>query len=278
MEDPETKRTLLHSIETRRRELLWSEERRVSALKKGKSPKTQQDSEREDKLAKALKDLADDYKYISESESTEQRQKFAGLQPNVRSSVSRHHHSGAARLFAVQSTNTPSPPVHQQPIADEPLWDEPLWNPFTSSYAYRETGFEPGPSNSKHQTLPEVIEEEAVDGFGRFGATVSAPGVLDHVIIIAMLMFSFSRQIQHSHKKALRSTSLLGYNLNLTAHQLSTPYTTTRIAPHQRYRRVHAQHGHYLIYLSGRCSKGKRNPLSVNNRHTYNQSSQTRLL
>ena len=177
MEDPETKRALLDSIETRRRELLSSEERRVSALKKGKSPKTQQDSEREDKLAKALKDLADDYKYISESESTEQRRKLAGLQPNVRSSVSRHHHAGAARLFAAQSRNIPSPSVHQQPIADEPLW-----NPFTSSYVYRETGFEPGPSNSKHQTLPEVIEEEAVDGFGRFGATVSAPRILEHVI------------------------------------------------------------------------------------------------
>ena len=177
MEDPETRRALLDSIKTRRRELISAEERRISALKKGKSPKTQQDSEREDKLAKALKDLADNYKYISESESNEQRRKFSGLQPNVKSSVSSHLDAGAARLFAAQSRNTPSLSVDQQPSADEPLW-----NPFTSSYIYRETGFEPGPSNSKHQPLSEDIEEEAVEGYGGFVATVSAPGVLEHDI------------------------------------------------------------------------------------------------
>lgn len=145
MEDPETKRALLDSIETRRRELILSEERRFSALKKGKSPKTQQDSEREDELAKALKDLADNYRYISDSESTEQRRKFARLQPDVRSSVSSNHHPEAARLFAAQTRNTPSISIDQQQVAEEPLW-----NPFTSSYIYRETGFEPGPSNSKY--------------------------------------------------------------------------------------------------------------------------------
>ena len=176
MEEPETKRSLLDSIETRRRELILSEERRFSALKKGKSPKTQQDSEREDELAKALQDLADTYKYISESESTEQRRKFSRLQPNVRSSISSYHDAGVAQLFAAQSRNTPSLSVDWQPLVDEPLW-----NPFTSSYAYRETGFEPGPSNSKYQTLPEDVEEEAVEGYGQFVVTVSAPGVLERV-------------------------------------------------------------------------------------------------
>ena len=177
MEDPRTRRALLDSIETRRRDLISSEERRISALKKGKSPKTQQDSEREDELAKALKDLADNYNYISEGESTEQRRKFSRLQPNVRSPVSSHHDAGPARIFAAQSSNTPSLSVNQQPIADEPLW-----NPFTSSYVYRETGFEPGPSNWKHQTPPEDIEEEVVEGYEGFVATVSAPGILEHVI------------------------------------------------------------------------------------------------
>ena len=174
---PETRRALLDSIETRRRELISSEERRFSTLTKGKSPKTEQDSEREDELVKALKDLADNYKYISESESTEQRRKFPWLQSNVRSSVSSHHDSGAARLIAAQSKNSPSLSVDQQPIVDEPLW-----NPFTSSYVYRETGFEPGPSYSKYQTLPEDIEKEAVEDYGGFVATVSALEVLKHVI------------------------------------------------------------------------------------------------
>ena len=176
MEEPQTKRALLYSIETRRRELILSEERRFSALKKGKSPKTQQDSEREDELAKALRDLADNYKYISESESTEQRRKISRLQPNVRSSVSSHHDAGGAQPFTAQSRNTPSLFVEQHPIVDEPLW-----NPFTSSYAYRETGFEPGPSNSKYQTLPEDVEEEAVEGYGEFVTTVSAPRVIERV-------------------------------------------------------------------------------------------------
>ncbi len=177
MEDPETRGALLDSIETRRRDLLSKEERRIRALKNGKSPITQQDSEREDELAKTLKELADNYKYISESESTEQRRNFSSLQPDVRSTVSSQHDAGPARLFAAQSKITPSLSVDQQPIADEPLW-----NPFTSSYVYRETGFEPGPSNSKYQTLPES-DEEAVEGYGAFVATVSASGVLVHVIL-----------------------------------------------------------------------------------------------
>ena len=174
---PETRRALLDSIETRRRELISSEERRFSPLKKGKSPITQQDSEREDELAKTLKDLADNYKHVSESESTEQRRTFSWLQPNVRSSVSSLYDSGAARLVAAQSENNPSLSVDQQPIADEPLW-----NPVTSSYIYRETGFEPGPSQWKYQTLPEDVEEEAVNGYGGFVATVSALEVLKLVI------------------------------------------------------------------------------------------------
>ena len=177
MEGSETRRTLLDSIETRHRELIWSEECRISALKKGKSPKTQQDSEREDELAKELKDLADNHKYISESESTEQRRNFSWLQPNVRSSVASHRDAGAARLFAAQRKNTPSLSVDQQPIPDEPVW-----NPFTSSYVYRETSLVPGPSNSKYQTLPEDIEEDAVEGYRGFVAAVSVPGVLEHVI------------------------------------------------------------------------------------------------
>ena len=177
MEDPETRGALLDSIETRRRDLLSEEERRISALKKGKSPITQHDSEREEELAKALKDLADNYKYISESESTKQRGNLSSLHPNVRSTASSQHDAGAARLFAAQRKLTPSLSVDQQPIADEPLW-----NPFTSSYIYRETGFEPGPSNSKYQTYPESIEDGAVEDYGAFVATVSASGVLVHVI------------------------------------------------------------------------------------------------
>ena len=176
MEEPKTKRALLYSIETRRRELILSEERRLNALRKGKSRKTQQDSEREDELAKALKDLADNYRCISESESTGQRRQTSRLQPNVRSSVSNHHDAGGAQLSTTQSRNAPPLSGDWQPIVDEPVW-----NPFTSSYAYRETGFEPGPSNSKYHTLPEDVEDEAVEEYGEFVATVSDPGVLERV-------------------------------------------------------------------------------------------------
>ena len=178
MEDLETRGALLDSIETRRRELISSEDRRISALKKGKSPKTQQDSEREDELAKKLKDLADDYKYISESKSTKQRHDPWWLQPNGRSAISVKDDAGAARFFAVHSEDSPTVSGDRQLIADEPLW-----NPFTSSYVYRETGFEPGPSRSRYQTLPESIKEEAGEGYAGFVATVSASAGSEHVIL-----------------------------------------------------------------------------------------------
>ena len=177
MEDPATRGALLDSIETRRRELILSEERRISALKKGKSPKTQQDSEREDELAKKLKELADDYKYINESKNTKQRRNPSWLQSNVRSTTPIKDDPGAAQFFAAHSKDTPTVCSDSKLIADEPLW-----NPFTSSYVYRETGYEPGPSNSSYQTLPENIEGEAGQGYAAFVATVSASGVLEHVI------------------------------------------------------------------------------------------------
>lgn len=169
MEDLETRGALLDSIETRRRELILSEERRISALKKGKSPKTQQDSEREDELAKRLKDLADDYKYISESKSNKRSRKPSRSQPDLRSTISIKDDAGAARFFAAHSKDSPTVWGDRQLIADEPLW-----NPFTSSYAYQETGFEPGPSKSRYQTLPESIKEEAVERYAGFMTTVSA--------------------------------------------------------------------------------------------------------
>lgn len=177
MEDPETRGALLDSIETRRRELISSEERRISGFKKGKSPKTQQDSEREDELVKKLKDLGDDYKSISESKSTKQTQIPWWSQPNVSSTISINRDAGAARTLAAHSKDTPSLSVDQQPIADDPLW-----NPFTSSYVYRETGFEPGPSKSRNLPLPESMEEDAGEGYAGFVATVSASGVLEHII------------------------------------------------------------------------------------------------
>ena len=177
MEDPETIGALLNSIETRRRELISSEERRMRGFKKGKSPRTQQDSERDDELAKKLKDLADDYKSISENKSTKQTQNPWWSQRIVSSPSSIRRGTGAAQTFAAHSKDTPLLSVDQQPIADEPLW-----NPFTSSYVYRETGFEPGPSKSGYQSPQESIEEKAGEGYAGFVATVSASGTLEHVI------------------------------------------------------------------------------------------------
>ena len=177
MEDPETIGALLNSIDTRHRELILSEERRISGNEKGKSPRTQQDFERDDELARKLKDLADDYKAISENKSTRHTQNPWWPQRIVSSSGSIKRGAGAAQTFAAQSEDTPVLSVDQQLIADEPLW-----NPFTSSYVYRGTGFEAGPSKSGYQTPPGSIEEEAGEGDARFVATVSAFGVLEHAI------------------------------------------------------------------------------------------------
>ena len=73
MEDPQTKGVLLDSIETHRNHLLSEEEQRISSFRKGKSPATEQDEEREAQLEKRLKELADNYKSISENAATRQR-------------------------------------------------------------------------------------------------------------------------------------------------------------------------------------------------------------
>ena len=147
MEDPQTKGVLLDSIETHRKHLLSEEEQRISSFRKGKSPATEQDEEREAQLEKQLKDLADNYKSISENAATRRRVSVRGSPVDRISIDCRHYWPLGAQSNVIQES-----------LESSSEDDEPLWNPLTSSYAHRETGFEPGPSNSTYQPYtPQII-------------------------------------------------------------------------------------------------------------------------
>ena len=159
MEDPQTKGVLLDSIESHRDHLLSEEEQRINSFRKGKAPATQEDLEQQARLDKKLKDLAEDYKSISENKASRQQDNPRRLSAETFLLASRPGGRSGVQLNAVQET----------PDSSED--EEPIWNPFTSSYVHRETGFEPGPSNSRCQSdTPQSSED---DHHNRFEALVS---------------------------------------------------------------------------------------------------------
>ncbi|KAL2045042.1 hypothetical protein N7G274_002817 [Stereocaulon virgatum] len=171
MDDPATKGVLLDSIETHREHLLSKEEQRIYSFRKGKSPATEQDEEREAQLEKQLKDLADNYKSISENEATAmQRERTRGANSDSTSLVSPEKW----------------PLVAQKDIILERLEsssedDEPIWNPLTSSYAHRETGFEPGPSKSRYGSDTPESSDNGYHGRVEAPTIASPPSQERHI-------------------------------------------------------------------------------------------------
>ena len=211
MDDPATKGVLLDSIEIHREHLLSKEEQRIYSFRKGKSPATEQDEEREAQLEKQLKDLADNYKSISENKATaKQRKRTRGATSDSTSLVS------PEKWPLVAQTN-----VILESLESSSEDEEPIWNPLTSSYAHRETGFEPGPSKSRYGSdTPESIE----NGYhGRLETPVGVwLGSKDFYVQEEMLSSHFRQQNHRPRRSAIPHQAL-----HLTPSAPQVPATVT---------------------------------------------------
>ena len=136
------KEMVLQSIKSHHDQLLAEEEKRISLVRNGKSPETPVDHEQQARLDQAIQELNERWVSISEHGDAGLRDD-RGLKPGNRLSLVASYNQGLATNAPSKSVLSKNPSVMQ---AEE---EEPVWNPITSSFAYRETGFEPGPSSSE---------------------------------------------------------------------------------------------------------------------------------
>ena len=148
----QTREVLLESIESQRDRLLAEEEKRASLVGKGKSPATTLDHERAAQMQQEMQNLGERWTYITEHRDTEMRDDWGLIPGHTLSLVSRSGGPGKGRSTKVQSESALPSTRKFRPFETE----EPVWDPMTSSFAYQETGFEPGPSASRggHRALP----------------------------------------------------------------------------------------------------------------------------
>ncbi|CAF9922716.1 hypothetical protein IMSHALPRED_005743 [Imshaugia aleurites] len=122
--------TLIEALQKSRSELLEEKERRT-AKTKGKAKATERDEEEEAEFRRRIKEYDD---ALSDVQGAGPRSPdYATCDPGIGPRAG--------------STRSGSGFV----VAEE---DEPVWNPLTNSYAYRETGFEPGPSGLGAHSRP----------------------------------------------------------------------------------------------------------------------------
>ena len=140
-----TREVLLESIESQRDRLLAEEEKQASLVRKGKSPATTVDHERAAQLQQAMQKLGEDWTYVNEFRDSEWRDDWGFIPSHTLSLDSRPGRSGKVRSPKVQSTSALPPTPELMPFVAE----ETVWDPMMSSFVYRETGFEPGPSSSR---------------------------------------------------------------------------------------------------------------------------------
>lgn len=139
-----TREVLLESIQSQRDRLLAEEEKQASLFRKGKSPATTVDRERAAQLQRDMQQLAECWTDVNDCRYIELEDDRGRIPGDTLSLVACPDGSGQGPSAKAQSKSAlPSTPNLVPFEAEEPVWD-----PMTSSYAYRETGFEPGPSNS----------------------------------------------------------------------------------------------------------------------------------
>ena len=153
---------ILDSIDTRRSDILANFARRES--QKGKARATQRDFDVEEEDLKALQDLDRRLQDLNKrcSDLIKYREEEAnGLGEDGGGLVS---HSvpldDQGERFEGQRERAPRIWKHSIPVgsADEESDGDPILNPFTGQFAYKNTGFEPGPSESKTSTFSQVQE------------------------------------------------------------------------------------------------------------------------
>lgn len=125
-------KTSIEALKTSHHYIMVTEERRA-ANTKGKLKATEQDEEREAEIKRRLVQLQ-----IAEFEL---RKELEQSTPNKEVDLASQSKSGRPPSYA-SSDRHPALTAAMPALRD----GEPIYNPFTGSYAYRETGFEPGPS------------------------------------------------------------------------------------------------------------------------------------
>ena len=156
----EAQETLTEALQKSRLEL-WEEKARRAAGTKGKATATARDEEEEAEFRRRIEDI-DVALWDIRHAGRDAVDKGQGTRPRDAATVGPGYGSQPARTPAWSGVTG---------AGDE----EPVWNPFTSSYAYRETGFEPGPSGQsgasrRHGQRVDMEQEASGDaGLGTYG-------------------------------------------------------------------------------------------------------------
>lgn len=168
----EARETLTEALQKSRLEL-WEEKARRAAGTKGKATATARDEEEEAEFRRQIEDIDVALRDIRDA-GRDAVDKGQGTRPRDAATVGPGYGSRPARTPAWSGVTG---------AGDE----EPVWNPFTSSYAYRETGFEPGPSgrsggSRRHGQRVDMEQEVSGDaGLGTHGdAAGSSPVWTQH--------------------------------------------------------------------------------------------------
>lgn len=146
-------KTSIEALKTSHHYIVVTEEKRA-ANTKGKLKATEQDEEREAEIERKLVQLQ-----VAESEL---RKELEQSTPDEGVDLAGQSKSGRPPSYA-SSDQYPALTAAMPAFRD----GEPIYNPFTGSYAYRETGFEPGPSEpnraSKGQHDAWILDHRSED-------------------------------------------------------------------------------------------------------------------
>lgn len=159
-------KTSIEALKTSHQNIVVTEEKRA-ANTKGKLKATEQDEEREAKIKRQLVQL--------QSAESELRKELEQSTPDEEVDLAGQSKSGRPPSYA-SSDQHPALTAAMPAFRD----GEPIYNPFTGSYAYRETGFEPGPSEpnraSKGQQDAWILDNRSEDDIDDGGkATANFP-------------------------------------------------------------------------------------------------------
>ena len=153
----------IEALQTSHQYIVVTEEKRA-ANTKGKLKATEQDEEREAEIKRKLVQLQ-----IAESEL---RKELEQSTPDEEVDLASQSESDRPPSYA-SSDQHPALTAAMPAFRD----GEPIYNPFTGSYAYRETGFEPGPSGpnqaSKGQQDAWILDNRSEDGIDNGGKTAA---------------------------------------------------------------------------------------------------------
>ena len=158
-------KTSIEALKTSHHYIVVTEEKRA-ANTKGKLKATEQDEEREAEINRQLVQLQ-----IAESEL---RKELKQSNPDEEVDLAGQSKSSRPPSYA-SSDQHPALTAAMPAFRDE----EPIYNPFTGSYAFRETGFEPGPSEpnraSKSQEdawMLDYLSEDNIENGGKAVANI----------------------------------------------------------------------------------------------------------